>query len=105
MIGTDAEEWWSGADAVRDSWGRTRTAYGPNRLRPRTLSGHSLGGLGWATDEPSFGYRSGQTGTLRLTMVFARGRERWLLTHLHASLGVPNDDVFGSRPGTTKAPS
>ena len=94
VIGTDPQEWWDGFDAVKELWSRTRARYGPNTLRARRLAGHSLGGLAWATDEPSFGYPGGQTGRLRLSMVFARGDAGWLLLHLHASIGVPNGDVF-----------
>ena len=94
VIGTDPEEWWHGYDAVRDLWSRTRAKYGANRLVPARLLARSLGDLAWATDEPTFGYATGETGALRLTMVFGRSGSGWLLLHLHASIGVPNGEIF-----------
>ncbi len=99
VVGTDPGEWWDGFDMVKRQWSRTRATYGANTLRPTRLAAHSLGDVAWATDEPTFAYPGGQAGRLRLTMVFTRSGEGWRLLHLHASLGVPNDDVFEEAQG------
>ena len=62
--------------------------------RPGAASCPEPRDLAWATDEPTFAYATGETGALRLTMVFGRSGAGWLLLHLHASIGVPNGEIF-----------
>lgn len=109
VIGTDPEEWWHGYDVVRDLWSRTRAKYGANRLVPARLLAQSLGDLAWATDEPTFAYATGETGALRLTMVFGRSGSGWLLrrdlprwlTAASAPVGMTGAEAHGTggQPG------
>jgi hypothetical protein len=51
------------------------------------------GGLGWAFDEPLFGFPDGTSIRVRLTMVFLEEATGWMLVHGHFSSGVPDEEV------------
>ena len=53
--------------------------------------------------EPSFVYPDGSGVKMRMTLVFHREDDAWKLLHMHASVGVPDDEVqtLQERWGTT----
>lgn len=104
VIGTDSAEWTQGFEAIREMWVTGREANGGTVLHPRRLAVHEQGEFGWAVDEPDFEVGSDHSGVFRLTMLFVRRSGRWLLLHLHASVGVPNDTLLsGGEQGPSDA--
>jgi hypothetical protein len=62
-------------------------------LEPAAPAAYEQGDLGWAMDEPSFVFPDGSRVKLRTTLVFRREEEVWKLLHMHASVGVPDEEV------------
>jgi len=63
-------------------------------LRSRSPSAYEEGTLGWLTDETDFVFPDGSAIACRMTALFRREDERWKLLHMHASVGVPDDEVL-----------
>jgi len=94
-IGTDAAEWWEGAQ-IRDRW-LAQLAAGASgaRMTATRLRAHEEGDVGWVADEPQVVLPDGTRLTMRSTAVFHREDGEWRLVQGHSSLGVPNADSFG----------
>jgi hypothetical protein len=56
-------------------------------------AGYEEGSMGWAVDEPLFGFPDGSAMRVRLTMVMRREDGRWKIVHSHFSSGVPDEEV------------
>jgi hypothetical protein len=54
---------------------------------------YAEGSLGWAADEPTFGFPDGSRMKCRLTAVLRNDGGKWKLVHMHVSVGVPDDEV------------
>ena len=91
-IGTDAEEWETsnqfidavaaagGGDDVRVVAGETFT--------------HVQGDVAWAEARGRFTRAGGGARPVRMTGVFVREDGQWKVVQSHASIGVPNADIF-----------
>jgi len=55
--------------------------------------GYQEGSMGWVLDEPTMYLPDGSGIKTRLTGVFHREGEAWMLVHMHVSVGVPDDEV------------
>jgi hypothetical protein len=88
VIGTAPGEW------VRE---RSQLRYGFEAegigIRSRNAVGYEAGELGWLTDEVDFLFPDGSAMDCRFTVVFRREDDRWKLLHMHASVGVPDEEV------------
>jgi hypothetical protein len=51
------------------------------------------GRLGWAFDEPLFGFPDGTVARVRVTIVFLKEDVGWMFVHGHVSAGVPDEEV------------
>lgn len=90
-IGTDAEEWWTSgqvADAAAAGGG------GDIQVIADEIEIHVLGNVAWAEARGRFTRVGGGARPARMTSVFAREDERWKVVQSHASLGVPNAEMF-----------
>ena len=76
-IGTDAEEWWTSQQVADD------------------IDIHIQGDVAWAEGRGRFTNASGGARPLRMTSVLVREDGRWKIAQSHASIGVPNADIFG----------
>lgn len=63
-------------------------------LRSRNPTAYEEGTLGWLIDEVDFTFPSGAMMDCRTTVVFHREDGRWKLIHMHASVGVPDEEVI-----------
>jgi ketosteroid isomerase-like protein len=92
-IGTDAEEWWTGkqvADAAAASPG------GDDILASADdIDVHIHGDVAWAEGHGRFTNASGGERPVRMTGVLVREDGQWKVVQSHASIGVPNADIFG----------
>jgi len=95
-IGTDAAEWWEGAQ-IRDRWRAQVEAFGgAARMTATRLRAYEEGDVGWVADEPQVVLPDGTRLTMRSTAVFHRQDGEWRLVQGHSSLGVPNAASFGT---------
>ncbi len=62
-------------------------------LETRSARGYEEGSLGWAVDEPRFGFPDGSAFDCRVTSIFRREGDVWRLVHAHFSVGVPDEEV------------
>ncbi len=91
-IGTDAEEWWTSkrlVDAV--------AAAGDGddiRGAAEDIDVHVQGDVAWAEGRGRFTNESGGERPVRMTAVLVRENGQWKVVQSHASIGVPNSDIF-----------
>jgi hypothetical protein len=53
------------------------------------------GSIGWGVAKPVIALPDGRSVSPRWSAVFRREDGTWKAVQVHASVGVPNDDVFG----------
>lgn len=68
-------------------------------LEPGDVRGFEEGSLGWAVDEPRFGFPDGRAFGCRVTSVLRKEEGTWRLVHAHFSVGVPDDEVVELQSG------
>lgn len=92
-IGTDAEEWWT-SKQVLDA---TAAASGGDDIRAVAddIDIHVQGDIAWVEGRVRFTRAGGGERPVRMTGVLAREDGQWKVVQSHASIGVPNADIFG----------
>jgi hypothetical protein len=91
-IGTAEEEWWS-SDEVADAVG-AGPASGVSVVIDE-LDVHELGDdAAWAAAKGRFRSTDGRERRVRMSGVLVREDGRWTIVHSHASLAVPNEELF-----------
>ena len=83
-IGTDAEEWWSSGQLVDDV-----AAAGSGDIRAVADD------IAWVEGRGRFTRADGAERPVRMTGVLVREGGQWKLVQSHASIAVPNADIFG----------
>jgi len=92
-LGTDAEEWWT-SKQVADAVGAVGGADDIQAVSDDTEI-HVQGDVAWAEGRGRFTSAGGGERPVRMTAVFAREDDQWKVVQSHASIGVPNEDIFG----------
>ena len=92
-IGTDAEEWWSSGQLVDDV--AAAGSDGDIGAVADDVDVHVQGDVAWAEGRGRFTRADGAERPVRMTGVFAREGGQWKLVQSHASIAVPNADIFG----------
>lgn len=92
-IGTDAEEWWT-SKQVADAVAAVAGGDGVQAVAD-DIDIHVQGDVAWAEGRGRFTNASGGERPLRLTGVLIREDGQWKVAQSHASIGVPNADIFG----------
>jgi ketosteroid isomerase-like protein len=90
-IGTDPDEWWSSAQVVETMGGG-----GPSGIQVVTdeVTVHPLGeDAAWLVGRGRF-VAGERERPVRFSGVTTRDGDRWTFVHSHASIGVPNDELF-----------
>jgi uncharacterized protein (TIGR02246 family) len=91
-IGTDAGEWWTSqqlADGVAEE-----ASSGVQAVLD-DVSIHVIGDVAWVESHAHFSHQAGGTRPVRVTSVFVRENGGWKNVQTHASIGVPNEEIFG----------
>ncbi len=98
FIGTDPNEWWEGFEAFVEAMRAQAEAMGGSGLQivPGHLQAYREGNVGWAIDRDAlFRLPDGTEIPFRNTCVFLQEDAEWKAVHLHASIGVRNEEIFG----------
>ena len=95
MIGTDAHEWYSGADEVIQVMGAHWEAFGDWEDRLLRLEAFESGESGWAALEGRRTAVDGDEYRYRLTLILELEAGSWRFTHLHYSVPVSNEETSG----------
>jgi ketosteroid isomerase-like protein len=92
-IGTDADEWWT-SEQIVDA---VAAAGGADQIQAAAddVVIHVQGDAPWVEGRGRFTTAGGGERPVRMTGVFAREDSQWKMVQPHASIGVPNDDIFG----------
>jgi ketosteroid isomerase-like protein len=90
-IGTDAEEWWTSKEILDEV---AVGGDGDVQVVADDLDVHVQGDVAWAEGHGRFTNRSGAERQVRMTGVLIREHGRWTMVQSHASIGVPNADIF-----------
>jgi ketosteroid isomerase-like protein len=98
FVGTDPGEWWEGVEAFVEAIRAQSEAMGGEGLQivPGQLQAYYEGSVGWAIDrDASFRLPDGTEVPFRSTAVFVQEDGEWKVVHLHVSIGVRNEEMFG----------
>jgi ketosteroid isomerase-like protein len=101
-IGTDPDEWWDKASlmaAMRDelSAGGPRVGDSPIRVEAVEFTVHVHGDVAWVEGTGKVINEQGDERVVRNTGVLVREEDgEWRGVQAHASIGVPNQDIFKS---------
>ena len=90
-IGTDAGEWWTSTELLDDL---AVAGDGDIQVVADDLHVHVLGDMAWVEGRGRFTNRSGGERPVRMTGVLIREHGRWTMAQSHASIAVPNADMF-----------
>jgi uncharacterized protein (TIGR02246 family) len=92
-IGTDADEWWT-SEQIVDA---VAAAGGADEIQAVAddVDIHVQGDVAWVEGRGRFTTAGGGERPVRMTGVFVREDGQWKVVQSHASIGVPNDDIFG----------
>lgn len=93
VIGTDAAEWWTGADA-RTLWARQLLEVGPLQVRAVEIEAWEEGTVGWAGVKERIEWE-GRALESRATYVLHLERGEWKVVHIHWSFPRTNLEAFG----------
>ena len=91
-IGTDAGEWWTS----KELFDAAAADGGGDDIQVATddLHVHVQGDVAWVEGSARFTNRSGGERPVRMTGVLVREHGRWAMVQSHASIAVPNADIF-----------
>ena len=92
-IGTDAGEWWSSGQLVDDV--AAGSGEGDIRAVADDIDVHVQGDIAWVEGRGRFTRPDGAERPVRMTGVLVREDGQWKVVQSHASIGVPNADIFG----------
>jgi SnoaL-like protein len=99
VIGTAPNEWWEDYAAALDPIRKQMASVGDAvELLPGEVRAYRKGEVGWVADQPMLTIGSA-AALCRHTSVFVREEGEWRIVQHHFSIGVSNDDVFGSEAG------
>ena len=90
-IGTDAGEWWTGKELFDAAAAGDE---GDIQVVTDDLHVHVQGDVAWVEGRGRFTNRSGGERPVRMTGVLVREHGRWAMAQSHASIAVPNADIF-----------
>jgi hypothetical protein len=94
MIGTDANEWWTGYATLLKILTPQMEA-----LAGSTMEGdpqaYVEGTVGWVADQVKMVLPDGTELQIRLTAVYHKEDNDWKGVQWHWSIGVPNEEAFG----------
>jgi ketosteroid isomerase-like protein len=92
-IGTDAEEWWTSKQLVD----AVAAVTGGDDIQAVAddIGIHVQGDIAWVEGHGRFTRADGAERPVRLSGVLAREDGQWKAVQTHASIGVPNADIFG----------
>ena len=95
LLGTDAEEWWSGYDTVSSVVQEQLKEMQGITVDVSDVSGYADGDVGWGSARVRYTLPNGASNEIRFTGVLHREDGGWRMVQGHSSIGVPNEQAFG----------
>jgi ketosteroid isomerase-like protein len=92
-IGTDAEEWWEGYDTSAKAFRAQLEASGGLPIEMTDVRGYEHDGMGWFEARGSVAVENAAAAVVRMTGVLRREPDAWRVVQVHASAGIPNEEL------------
>lgn len=96
LIGTDPNEWWDDHATIERVWEAQLGELGGLKVEDADPKAFATDDVGWIADHPTLRFADGSRVPLRLTGVFRREDGDWKVAQWHTSIGILNEDAFGS---------
>ncbi len=95
-VGSDPNEWWEDLETFVEAMRAQSEAMGGMQIVAGQLQAYREGSVGWSIDRDAlFRLPDGTEIPFRNTCVFLQEDAEWKAVHLHASIGVRNEEMFG----------
>jgi class 3 adenylate cyclase len=95
FILSDDLNWIAGSDNLMRVMAGRANRMGIDRIELDRVQAHEIGDFGWAACAVTIVRSSGESVTLRNTVVFAMEGGAWKVVQLHTSISVPNEETYG----------
>jgi hypothetical protein len=97
FVGTDPNEWLDGERAGAYLKSAVEALDGSVRFSPGEPVAHCEGNVGWGRTRPTVTLPDGRELNPRWSGVFRQEGGDWKAVQIHASVGIPNDELFGMK--------
>lgn len=94
-IGTDPREWWEGRSTVQQAFETQLAEMGQMQFEVERLKAYTHGDSGWSAIQGLWKLADGTQVSIRQSFVFVREDGGWRWVHMHASVGVGNQEAIG----------
>ncbi len=95
LVGTDPDEWMEGERVAEFLKGEVEAMGGNVKVVPGEPVAFREGTVGWGITRPTLTLPDGREVTPRWSAVFHEEDGEWKAVQVHASVGVPNEELLG----------
>jgi hypothetical protein len=95
IVGTDPNEWMDGEQGAAFLSEEARALGGQVKVEMSDLEAFREGSVGWGIARPTITLPNGNQFSPRWAAVFHQENGEWRIVQLHASAGIPNEEVLG----------
>jgi hypothetical protein len=95
LVGTDPNEWLQGPRVGEFLKGEAETIAGDVDISPGEPVAFREGDVGWGITRPTLTLPDGKSVSPRWSAVFRREDGDWKAVQIHASVGIPNEQLLG----------
>jgi hypothetical protein len=95
LVGTDPNEWFQGARVGEFLKGEAEAMSGSVEISPGEPVAYREGDVGWGITRPTLTLPDGRSVNPRWSAVFHRENGDWKAVQIHASVGIPNEQLLG----------
>lgn len=95
LVGTDPKEWVRGKAAAKFLTNEAKAMGGQIKVRVGKVEAYQEGTVGWGIANPAITLPNGKVFQPRWSAVFHRENGKWKIIQIHASAGVPNEQLLG----------
>lgn len=96
LVGTDPDEWLQGEQVAEFLKGEAEAIGGSVTVSFGDTEAYCEGTVGWGIARPILTFPDGQAFSPRWAGVFHREDGEWKLVQVHASVGIPNEQLLGA---------
>jgi hypothetical protein len=95
LVGTDPNEWIQGERVGEFLKGEAEAMAGTVDISPGEPVAFREGDVGWGITRPTLKLPDGNAVSPRWSAVFRREDGEWKAVQIHASVGIPNEQLLG----------
>ena len=95
LVGTDPKEWIRGKAAAKFLMDEAKAMGGQIKVNVGEVEAYKEGTVGWGIANPTITLPNGKKFQPRGSAVFHKDKGQWKIIQIHASAGVPNEQLLG----------